>query len=83
MCNSDGDCNCLPGVTGKKCDVCVRDMIGPSLDTQSLCTPCHCNGYSSVCRPATGWYLVTEQDQFDDASELNGWSVERGTARIR
>ena len=78
-----GNCVCKPDVTGRRCSECVEGMVGPSRLTQSLCIPCHCNGYSRVCQSATGWFMAREQDQFDATSGLNGWSVEHGTAEIR
>lgn len=31
-----GDCKCLPGIGGKKCDTCARGYLG----TSPTCYPC-------------------------------------------
>ncbi|XP_012268511.2 laminin subunit gamma-1 [Athalia rosae] len=56
QCNSEGKCQCKPGVTGEKCDRCAANFynFGPF-----GCTSCECNVAGSAgnvpnCDPITG-----------------------------
>ncbi|XP_037977855.2 laminin subunit gamma-1 [Plutella xylostella] len=56
QCNSEGKCQCKPGVTGDKCDVCEPNHY--EFTTQG-CKPCGCNesgsyGNTPRCDPVSG-----------------------------
>ncbi|VDP69248.1 unnamed protein product [Echinostoma caproni] len=55
-CASNGQCQCKPGVGGKRCDRCEDNYYGFSAGG---CIPCHCNEAGSyenraLCDPMTG-----------------------------
>ncbi|PSN35327.1 Laminin subunit gamma-1, partial [Blattella germanica] len=56
QCNSEGKCQCKPGVTGEKCDRCDANHYDFSAQG---CKPCGCNAAGSLenkprCDPYTG-----------------------------
>ncbi|KAL5277341.1 LAMC3 family protein [Megaselia abdita] len=62
QCNSDGKCQCKPGVTGDKCDRCAANhyQFGPH-----GCQPCNCEVKGSLentpsCDPETGICLCKD-----------------------
>ncbi|XP_014366432.2 laminin subunit gamma-1 [Papilio machaon] len=62
QCNSEGKCQCKPGVTGDKCDVCAANHF--DFTTQG-CKPCGCNESGSYantpqCDPQTGICLCKQ-----------------------
>ncbi|KPJ00552.1 Laminin subunit gamma-1 [Papilio xuthus] len=62
QCNSEGKCQCKPGVTGDKCDVCAANHF--DFTTQG-CKPCGCNDSGSYantpqCDPQTGICLCKQ-----------------------
>lgn len=70
ICDSDtGLCDCAPGVLGSTCDSCPVGSIGPSRYTESPCTACYCNGFSTVCEAAEGWYQAEVVSRFSNSAE--------------
>ncbi|XP_068633205.1 laminin subunit gamma-1 [Battus philenor] len=62
QCNSEGKCQCKPGVTGDKCDVCAANHF--DFTTQG-CKPCGCNESGSYvntpqCDPQSGVCLCKQ-----------------------
>jgi coxsackievirus/adenovirus receptor len=56
QCNSEGRCQCKPGVTGEKCDHCEDNYYDFS---NQGCKPCGCNAAGSLgnrprCDPYSG-----------------------------
>uniref|UniRef100_A0A8C9XZY6 Laminin subunit beta-1 n=1 Tax=Sander lucioperca TaxID=283035 RepID=A0A8C9XZY6_SANLU len=46
---SGGQCECVPGATGRQCSHCLPGFWG-----FPQCRPCQCNGHSEYCHPQTG-----------------------------
>lgn len=46
---ASGQCECVPGATGRQCSHCLPGFWG-----FPQCRPCHCNGHSEHCHPQTG-----------------------------
>uniref|UniRef100_A0A8C9Y264 Laminin, beta 1b n=1 Tax=Sander lucioperca TaxID=283035 RepID=A0A8C9Y264_SANLU len=44
-----GQCECVPGATGRQCSHCLPGFWG-----FPQCRPCQCNGHSEYCHPQTG-----------------------------
>lgn len=44
-----GQCECVPGATGRQCSHCLPGFWG-----FPQCRPCHCNGHSEYCHPNSG-----------------------------
>lgn len=62
QCNSEGKCQCKPGVTGDKCDRCEQNFFDFGPDG---CKPCGCSIAGSLrnqplCDPVTGICLCKE-----------------------
>uniref|UniRef100_A0A1I7VLW1 EGF-like domain-containing protein n=1 Tax=Loa loa TaxID=7209 RepID=A0A1I7VLW1_LOALO len=58
-CDKHGQCRCLPGVGGKKCDHCVSGFWGLHLIAQGAlgCQPCGCSAFGSSrfdCEQSSG-----------------------------
>lgn len=67
VCDSvSGDCECVEGVTGRRCDTCPASSIGPNKNTVLLCVDCFCNGYSRQCTSDEGWYQAEVVAAFSD-----------------
>ena len=57
MCDGvTGECECVEGVMGRRCDSCPAHSVGPDLNMAAPCTDCFCNGYSRRCSTDEGWY---------------------------
>ncbi|MEE6511748.1 hypothetical protein FKM82_018492, partial [Ascaphus truei] len=41
VCNTTGQCDCLPGYVGLSCDVCAEEFYQNT--TRGLCVPCNCS----------------------------------------
>ncbi|XP_063299217.1 laminin subunit alpha-2 isoform X3 [Pelobates fuscus] len=50
-CDDSGQCNCQPGVTGKKCDRCGHGYFDFQ---EGGCTPCECSHVGNNCDADTG-----------------------------
>lgn len=62
QCNAEGKCQCKPGVTGDKCDICAPNHYE---FTVQGCKPCGCNesgsyGNTPQCDPQTGVCLCKQ-----------------------
>ena len=49
---------------GPTCDSCPEGSIGPSGLTETRCTSCFCNGFSTKCESAGGWYQAEVSNLF-------------------
>ena len=76
MCASDtGQCDCVEGVTGRKCDRCPATSVGPDRNMASPCTDCFCSGFSRRCSSQEGWYQAHVITGFDGAGiAMEGFS---------
>ena len=72
QCNSEGKCQCKPGVTGKKCDRCEENYYDFS---SQGCKPCGCNsagsrGNQPRCDPYSG---ICQCKENVEGKRCGGW----------
>ncbi|XP_055378436.1 laminin subunit gamma-1 [Condylostylus longicornis] len=71
QCNTEGKCQCKPGVTGEKCDRCDSNYYQFSIHG---CQPCGCDPRGSLdnkpyCDPNTGHCLCKENVEGEQCKE--------------
>ena len=72
-----GECECVEGVTGRKCDMCPVSYVGPNKNLLTPCTECFCNGYSKRCSPEDGWYQAEVASGFNEGGVvMEGFSTD-------
>ena len=77
QCDSSGQCECKEGATGKACDQCKPNTFD-NLNIDSGCQSCFCNGFSSSCMSAPGWYLHSKVSNFAMRFDFDGWRADSG-----
>ena len=70
-----GQCACVEGVKGRRCEVCPSSSLGPSGSSVRPCLECFCNGYSRRCEKEKGWYQALVATQFGSGTgnEVQGF----------
>ncbi|ALC43661.1 LanB2 [Drosophila busckii] len=66
QCNSQGKCQCKPGVTGDKCK---PGFFNLDKSNRFGCTPCFCYGHTSECQTAPGYSVVSVTSNFNKHKE--------------
>ena len=69
-----GQCECHPGVRGRRCDSCAPGYLGPTPFLAMPCVGCFCNGFSRSCDADEGWYQAQVVSGFDEEMDVGGFS---------
>ena len=73
-----GQCECVMGVGGRRCDMCPSGTVGPSQTTTPICLDCFCDGYSTTCVSDSGWYQARVNNLFGTEEERQSFRIMNG-----